>query len=72
VRETARRTFEEGQAAGGLPTIAVDANQLRKGLQLADLMVATGLVAIEGPRASAVRGGGARVNDAPVTMRRHA
>jgi tyrosyl-tRNA synthetase len=67
VRETARRTFEEGQAAGGLPTIAVDANQLRKGLQLADLMVATGLAPSKGHARRLVRGGGARVNDAPVT-----
>jgi tyrosyl-tRNA synthetase len=67
VRETARRAFEEGEAAGGLPTIAVDANQLRKGLQLADLMVATGLAPSKGHARRLVRGGGARVNDAAVT-----
>ena len=34
VRETARQAFDAGEAADGLPTIAIDANQLRKGLQL--------------------------------------
>jgi tyrosyl-tRNA synthetase len=67
VRETARRAFEEGEAAGGLPTMAVDANQLRKGLQLVDLMVATGLGPSKGHARRLVRSGGARVNDTAVT-----
>jgi len=55
------------KAAGGLPTLAVDANQLRKGVQLADLMVATGLAPSKGHARRLVRSGGARGNDTVVT-----
>jgi tyrosyl-tRNA synthetase len=65
-RETARRAFEEGEAAGGLPTIAVDANQLQKGVQLADLMVATGLATSKGHARRLVLGRGVRVNGAVI------
>jgi tyrosyl-tRNA synthetase len=67
VRETARRAFEQGEAAGGLPTIAIDADQLRNGVPLADLMVAIGLATSKGHARRLVRGGGARVNGAAVT-----
>jgi tyrosyl-tRNA synthetase len=66
-RETARRAFEEGEAASALPTIEVDANQLRKGVQLADLMVGTGLAPSKSHARRLMRSGGARVNDTPVT-----
>jgi len=66
-RETARGAFEDGEAASALPTIGVDANQLRKGVQLADLMVATGLAPSKSHARRLMRGGGARVNDTPVT-----
>src|SRR5262249_55534828 len=66
-RETARRAFEEGEAATALPTIGVDSNQLRKGVQLADLMVGTGLAPSKGHARRLMRGGGVRVNDTPVT-----
>jgi tyrosyl-tRNA synthetase len=66
-RETARRTFEEGESARGLPMISVDANQLQKGLQLVDLMVATGLAPSKGHARRLARGAGARVNDVVVT-----
>jgi tyrosyl-tRNA synthetase len=67
VRETARRAFEEGEATGGLPMMEVDANHLRKGLQLADLMVATRLAPSKGHARRLVRGGGVRVNDTAFT-----
>src|SRR5262245_10757097 len=66
-RETARRAFEEGEPASALPTIGVDANQMRKGVQLADLMVAAGLAPSKSYARRLMRGGGARVNDTPVT-----
>jgi tyrosyl-tRNA synthetase len=66
-RETARRAFEEGEAAGALPTIEVDATQLRKGVRLADLMVGTGLAPSKSHARRLIRSGGARVNDKPVT-----
>jgi tyrosyl-tRNA synthetase len=65
-RETARRAFEEGEAVGRLSTIAIDANQLQKGVQLADLMVATGLATSKGHARRLVLGSGVRVNAAVV------
>jgi len=62
----ARRAFEEGEAAGGLPTIAVGANQLQKGVQLVDLIVATGLATSKGHARRLVLGRGVRVNGAVV------
>ena len=54
--ETARRTFEEGEAAEGLPTHAIDASKLE-----------TGLAASGGEGRRLIKGGGARVNDEVVT-----
>lgn len=60
--ETARRTFEEGEAAETLPSIihALPA-------PLLDLLVAAGLVSSKGEGRRAVAGGAIRVDDAPVT-----
>lgn len=63
-RETSRRAFEQGEAAAGLPTITVEADRLRDGLPLADLLVAAGLAASKGEARRLVRGGGAHVNGA--------
>lgn len=65
-RETARRAFEEGAAAGGLPAVAVDAARLREGVPVVELMVMAGLVASKAEARRLVRGGGARVNDAAI------
>jgi tyrosyl-tRNA synthetase len=65
--ETARRTFEEGDAAESLPTVTVDAAELAAGLPLVKLLVTSGLAASNGEARRLIRGGGARVNDVPAT-----
>ena len=65
--ETARQAFEEGTAADTLPTHAVPAASLASGLGLVRLLAETGLAASNGEARRLIRGGGARVNDTPVT-----
>ncbi|MGI6856203.1 tyrosine--tRNA ligase [Mesorhizobium sp. 1B3] len=65
--ETARRTFEEGEAAAGLPTVVVDGASLRQGMPLADLLVTAGLAGSKSEARRLIRGGGARLNDAAIT-----
>lgn len=61
--ETARQTFEQGQNAAGLPTIEVASASLG----ILDLLVESGLVASKGEARRLIKGGGARVDDEPVT-----
>jgi tyrosyl-tRNA synthetase len=61
--ETARRTFEEGEAAEGLPTIEVVGGDLDKGLGLLATLVKAGLAASNGEARRHVQGGAVRVND---------
>ncbi len=65
--ETARRTFEEGANAEGLPTVTVAADELAAGLPLFRLMVRAGLAASNGEARRLVQQGGARVNDVAAT-----
>ncbi len=65
--ETARRTFEEGAAAETLPSYLVDASALASGIPVFRLLAESGLVASNGEARRLIRGGGARVNDEPVT-----
>jgi len=65
--ETARRTFEEGEAAEGLPRHAIDAVALAAGLPLFAVLAETGLAASSGEGRRLIKGGGARVNDEVVT-----
>jgi tyrosyl-tRNA synthetase len=60
--ETARRTFEEGQAAETLPSITAALPA-----PVADLLVSAGLVASKGEAKRLVAQNGVRLNDAPVT-----
>jgi len=60
--ETARRTFEEGQAAETLPTHVV---ALPAGV--VDVLVVAGLAASKGEARRLIAGGGVRVNDAAVS-----
>jgi tyrosyl-tRNA synthetase len=61
--ETARRAFEEGALADGLPTVNVPAGDLEAGLGLLAAFVAAGLCASNGEARRQVKGGGIRVND---------
>jgi tyrosyl-tRNA synthetase len=65
--ETARRTFEEGQAAEGLPTIDVPAADFRDGLGLLKALVMAGLASSNGDARRQIQGGAVKVNDAAVS-----
>jgi tyrosyl-tRNA synthetase len=64
--ETARQTFEQGEAAAGLPAITVARHEIEAGLGLLSALVSAGLAASNGEARRAVQGGGVRVNDRPV------
>jgi tyrosyl-tRNA synthetase len=61
--ETARRTFEEGQSAAGLPTVTLD---LDGGTGLLAALVAAGFASSNGEARRSIQGGAVRVNDEPV------
>jgi tyrosyl-tRNA synthetase len=65
--ETARRTFEEGAQAEGLPTVEVPAADLEAGIAAFELFRRAGLAASNGEARRLVRGGGARLNDVAVS-----
>jgi len=65
--ETARRTFEEGQATDTLPAVAVAASELDAGIGLLTLIVQAGLAASNGEARRHVKGGAIRINDKGVT-----
>jgi tyrosyl-tRNA synthetase len=65
--ETARRTFEDGAAAEGLPTIDLPAGHFAGGgAAVVDLLVAAGLAASKGEARRLIKGGGARLDDVVV------
>ena len=65
--DTARLAFEEGAAAESLPTFVVEQAALAGGIPVFRLLAESGLVASNGEARRLIRGGGARVNDVPVT-----
>jgi tyrosyl-tRNA synthetase len=65
--ETARRTFEEGQAAEGLPTIDVPAADFRDGMGLLKALVMAGLASSNGDARRQIQGGAVKVNDVAVS-----
>ncbi|MBM3484713.1 MAG: tyrosine--tRNA ligase [Alphaproteobacteria bacterium] len=65
--ETARRTFEEGGVGSDLPTLTVERTRLEAGVPLANLMREIGISASNGEARRLIAGGGARLNDQPVT-----
>ena len=64
--ETARRAFEQGEAADGLPELAVPRSELEAGIPAFALFRRAGLADTGGAARRLIRGGGARLNDAPV------
>ncbi|MCC0003758.1 MAG: tyrosine--tRNA ligase [Methylobacteriaceae bacterium] len=68
--ETARKTFEEGVAADTLPTVEISAAEMEAGVGVLTAFVQAGLVASTGEARRQIKGGGLRVNDAPVTDER--
>ncbi|ABQ29947.1 MULTISPECIES: tyrosine--tRNA ligase [Acidiphilium] len=69
--ETARRTFEGGEAAETLPGIDIPAAELEAGIPAFALLVKAGLAASNGEARRLIRGGGARLNDAPIADEAH-
>ena len=65
--ETARTTFEDGQIAGSLPTFEIPRAELENGYGVLNANVHVGFVKSTGEARRHVKGGGLRVNDAPVT-----
>ncbi len=68
--ETARKTFEEGAAAEGLPTIVVSMASLKAGLSVFAPLLETSLIASNGEGRRHIKAGALRVNDAPMTEER--
>jgi tyrosyl-tRNA synthetase len=69
--DTARRAFEEGEAAETLPGIAVPRRELEAGIPAFRLFALAGLVGSNGEGRRLIRGGGARINDMPVKDEGH-
>jgi tyrosyl-tRNA synthetase len=65
--ETARRTFEEGAFAEGLPTFEIPRDKLAEGLLVANLAHMAGLSSSSGEARRLIQGGGLRMNDVVVT-----
>jgi tyrosyl-tRNA synthetase len=64
--ETARQTFEEGVAAAGLPTVEISQTRLADGAMAAKIFAEAGLCPSASAARREIKGGGARVNDAPL------
>jgi tyrosyl-tRNA synthetase len=67
---TAKATFEEGALSLSLPKVGVSAAEIAGGIGVLAAFVKTGLVASTGEARRQIKGGGLRVNDAPVTDER--
>jgi tyrosyl-tRNA synthetase len=65
--ETARRTFEEGEIAEGLPTIEIAREKLEAGMLVANLAQLSGLTTSSGEARRFIQANGLRMNDAAVT-----
>jgi tyrosyl-tRNA synthetase len=65
--ETARKTFEQGTTAAGLPTVELSKADLDGGVGVLAAFVQAGLVKSNGEARRQIQGGGLRVNDKPVT-----
>ena len=64
--ETARRTFEEGTKADTLPTVDVARGRLAAGIAAFELLHEAGLAESRNAARKLIKGGGARLNDAPI------
>ena len=64
--ETARKAFEEGASAEGLPTVTFPRAQLQAGIKAFELFKNAGLASSGGEARKLIAGGGARINDEKV------
>ena len=65
--ETARKTFEQGATAEGLPTVEVAKSDLAGGIGVLAAFVQAGLVKSNGEARRQIQGGGLKVNDEAVS-----
>ena len=65
--ETARRTFEEGSLAEGLPTFEVDGARIAENIPVATLANLVGLTSSASEARRFIQGGGLRLNDQVVS-----
>lgn len=63
---TARRTFESGEIADGLPTVEIPRPRLENGVLIANLVHLAGLTSSSGEARRLIQSGGIRLNDASV------
>ena len=68
--ETARQTFENGNAGQGLPTVVIDRQEIATGITAVELFRRCGLATSGGEAKRLIRGGGARMNDVVVENER--
>lgn len=61
--ETARKAFEEGQSAAGLPTVEVSKAELEAGLGVLSAFVTAGLCGSNGDVRRNIKGGAVKIND---------
>ena len=65
--ETARKTFEEGQAASTLPTIKVTAGDFNDGIGVLSLLVEAGFAKSNGEARRHIKGGAIKINDQAIS-----
>ena len=68
--ETARKTFEEGIAAAGLPVVTIPGDEFVAGIGVLTAFVRAGLVPSTGEARRQVKGAGLKLNDVTVTDER--
>lgn len=68
--ETARRTFEDGAAAAGLPTVELSSAALAAGAPMLDQFIAAGLIASKGEGRRHMAAGALKINDEAVAEER--
>ncbi len=65
--ETARRTFEEGAAASGLPVVEIPLKEIESGIAAFEVFRRAGLASSSSEARRLIKGGGARINDEKIT-----
>jgi tyrosyl-tRNA synthetase len=65
--DTARQTFEQGAMADSLPTVKVPRARLAAGIAAFELVHESGLAESRTEARKLIKGGGARLNDKPIT-----
>jgi len=66
--QTAQKVFEQGGVGGDLPSINLSKDYLENGIEVVELLIETGLCNSKGEARRLIKGGGARVNDVPVSI----